>query len=154
MMTAFCVSLCVCRFYEYGLLPGVHFVTVDTAADVPAMVKYLREHDDYARAVALAGRARMAALDTDAVADFMAELLKQYAAKQVCSALSAACTDRNRLAHAALHPLIYVSTLLIPRTGLPARRAAERHGRDPMRGRPMAPLRERSLLVEIVHNGG
>ena len=42
MMTAFCVSLCVCRFYEYGLLPGVHFVTVDTAADVPAMVKYLR----------------------------------------------------------------------------------------------------------------
>ena len=49
------------------------------------------EHDDYARAVALAGRARMAALDTDAVADFMAELLKQYAAKQVrvCVALSA-----------------------------------------------------------------
>ena len=80
------LRVCVCdRFYEYGLLPGVHFVTVDTAADVPAMVKYLREHDDYARAVALAGRARMAALDTDAVADFMAELLKQYAAKQVCA---------------------------------------------------------------------
>ena len=89
MLTPLCVSVCVCRFYEYGLLPGVHFVTVDTAADVPAMVKYLREHDDYARAVALAGRARMAALDTDAVADFMAELLKQYAAKQVRVALSA-----------------------------------------------------------------
>ena len=89
-MTPFCVSVCVCRFYEYGLLPGVHFVTVDTAADVPAMVKYLREHDDYARAVALAGRARMAALDTDAVADFMAELLKQYAAKQVCACVCVA----------------------------------------------------------------
>ena len=26
------------EFYEYGLLPGVHYVTVPTAADVPAMV--------------------------------------------------------------------------------------------------------------------
>ena len=70
------------EFYEYGLLPGVHYVAVDTAADVPAMVRWLKQHDDYARAVALAGRARMATLDIDAVADFMAELLSQYARKQ------------------------------------------------------------------------
>ena len=42
------------EFYEYGLLPGVHYVAVDTAADIPAMVKWLRKNDDYARAVALA----------------------------------------------------------------------------------------------------
>ena len=46
------------------------------------MVRWLKQNDEYARAVALAGRARMATLDTNAVADFMAELLKQYAAKQ------------------------------------------------------------------------
>ena len=41
---------------RYGLLPGVHYVTVPTAADVPAMVKSLRANDSYARAVAQAGR--------------------------------------------------------------------------------------------------
>ena len=44
---------------------------------IPSQVRWLREHDTYARAVAMAGRARMAALNTDAVADYMAELLKQ-----------------------------------------------------------------------------
>ena len=38
-------------------------------------VKWLRENDEYARAVAEAGRARMAALDLPAVTDFMSELL-------------------------------------------------------------------------------
>ena len=70
------------EFYEYGLLPGVHYVAVDKAADVPSMVRWLKENDAYARAVALAGRARMASLSVDGVADFMAELLTQYAAKQ------------------------------------------------------------------------
>ena len=70
------------EFYEYGLLPGVHYVTVESASEVPAMVRWLKKNDDYARAVALAGRARMATLDTNAVAAFMAELLKQYARKQ------------------------------------------------------------------------
>lgn len=70
------------EFYEYGLLPGVHYVTVDSAADIPAKVKWLREHDEYARAVGAAGRARMAALDVGAVTDFMAELLLQYSTRQ------------------------------------------------------------------------
>jgi len=70
------------EFYELGLLPGVHYVSVPDATAVPAMVRWLREHDTYARAVAMAGRARMAALNTDAVADYMAELLKQYAGLQ------------------------------------------------------------------------
>ena len=68
-------------------------------ANVPAMVRWLREHDDYARAVALAGRARMASLDVNAVSDFMAELLKQYARKQTyrvqpsSGAVKMACED-------------------------------------------------------------
>ena len=45
-------------------------------------MEWLRKNDDYARAVALAGRARMSTLSIDAVADFMAELLTQYAKKQ------------------------------------------------------------------------
>ena len=67
------------EFYEHGLLAGVHYVAVDRAQDVPAMVRWLRQHDDYARAVAQAGRARMSALDASGLSDFMAELLGQYA---------------------------------------------------------------------------
>jgi hypothetical protein len=70
------------EFYEYGLLPGVHYVSVADATQVPAMVRWLKKNDDYAKAVAMAGRARMAALDANAVADFMAELLTQYAKLQ------------------------------------------------------------------------
>jgi len=70
------------EFYEYGLLPGVHYHAVDTAAEVPAAVKWLREHDEYARAVAAAGRARMSALDEPALTDFVAELLTQYSTRQ------------------------------------------------------------------------
>ena len=61
----------------------MHYVSVPDAKAVPAMVRWLRNHDSYARAVAMAGRARMATLTVDAVADFTAELLRQYAAKQV-----------------------------------------------------------------------
>jgi protein glucosyltransferase len=67
------------EFYELGLLPGIHYVSVPDAAAVPAMVRWLKANDAYARAVAMAGRARMAALTTDAVADYVAELLKQCA---------------------------------------------------------------------------
>jgi len=67
------------EFYEYGLVSGIHYVSVDTAQDIPATVRWLRKNDDYARAVAAAGRARMASLDVGAVTDFMAEVLKQYA---------------------------------------------------------------------------
>jgi len=70
------------EFYEYGLLPGVHYVTVETAEDVPAMVRYLKQNDEYARAVSQAGRARLAALDVPALTDFFATLLRQYAARQ------------------------------------------------------------------------
>ena len=47
------------EFYEYGLVPGVHYVAVDENKDVPAMVRWLRKNDEYARAVAQAGRARV-----------------------------------------------------------------------------------------------
>jgi len=67
------------EFYERGLVAGVHYVAVDTAADVPPMVRWLKAHDDYAHAVALAGRARMTALGAAGLSDFMSELLSQYA---------------------------------------------------------------------------
>ncbi len=70
------------EFYEHGLLPGVHFVTVPTAEDVPAMVERLRRNDSYARSVAQAGRARLATLDAGQVTDFMAQLLAGYAKRQ------------------------------------------------------------------------
>ena len=70
------------EFYEYGLISGVHYVAVDTAKDIPAMVQWLKKNDDYARAVALAGRARMSTLDVGALTDFMAEVLTTYAARQ------------------------------------------------------------------------
>ena len=70
------------EFYEYGLLPGVHYVAVDRAEDVPPMVRWLREHDEQARAIAQAGRARMSSLDIVGLTDFMAELLTQYARRQ------------------------------------------------------------------------
>ena len=69
------------EFYEYGLLAGVHYVAVDTAKDVPRMVRWLRANDGYARAVAQAGRARMLSLDIVGVTDWMAELLTQYAGR-------------------------------------------------------------------------
>ena len=67
------------EFYEYGLVSGIHYVSVDTAEDVPAMVRWLRQHDDYARAVAQAGRARMSSLDVGALTDFLAEALTSCA---------------------------------------------------------------------------
>eukprot|EP00965_Chrysotila_dentata_P043024 1428679-Pleurochrysis_carterae.AAC.1 len=70
------------EFYEFGLLPNVHYVAVDTPADVPAAVRFLRANDGYARAVAEAGRARMASLDIAQLSTFMAELLSQYARRQ------------------------------------------------------------------------
>lgn len=70
------------EFYEYGLISGVHYVTAQTAAEVPALVAYLKSHDAYARSVAHAGRARMAMLDIRAIAAFNAELFRQYATRQ------------------------------------------------------------------------
>ena len=61
---------------------GVHYVSVATAADVPATVRYLQKHDSYARSVAAAGRARLSALDVDAIAAFYAELFGQYSRLQ------------------------------------------------------------------------
>ena len=33
------------EFYEYGLVAGIHYVAVDTADDVPAMARWLRQND-------------------------------------------------------------------------------------------------------------
>jgi len=107
------------EFYEHGLLPGVHYVTVPTAADVPAMVEALKRNDSYAYAVAQAGRARMAALDIGAVTDFMADnggarswssdvgrarwLAEGWAARVAHDRRTAGGTLCARLAHHAWH---------------------------------------------------
>ena len=63
-------------------------------ADIPKTVAWLRKNDDYARAVALAGRARMSTLDVGELTNFMAEVLTTYAERQV----------RPPAFHALLHP--------------------------------------------------
>ena len=73
------------EFYEYGLVSGVHYVSVDKSSDIPAMVRWLRQNDGYARAVARAGRARMSSLDVGAVTDFMAEVLREYSRRMTSS---------------------------------------------------------------------
>ena len=50
------------EFYEYGLLPGVHYVYAATAADVPATVRYLQERRVRARRRRRRPRARRLAV--------------------------------------------------------------------------------------------
>ena len=85
------------EFYEYGLISGVHYVSVDRAQDVPAMVRWLQQNDDYAHAVALAGRARMSTLDVGALTDFVAETLTQYASRQLFRPEKQPCAYTRRL---------------------------------------------------------
>ena len=33
------------EFYEFGLLPGVHYVAIDRPEDVPATVQWLKQND-------------------------------------------------------------------------------------------------------------
>ena len=52
----------------------------------------MKRNDTYARAVAQAGRARLATLDTAEVANFMAELLRGYSKLQKFTAAAAVST--------------------------------------------------------------
>ena len=55
---------------------------VEPPSDVPAMVRWLRKNDDYARAVAAAGRARMSTLDVDGATTSGGGCFTQYASRQ------------------------------------------------------------------------
>ena len=56
-----------------------------TLALALTQVRWLRQNDGYARAVARAGRARMSSLDVGAVTDFMAEVLREYSRRMTSS---------------------------------------------------------------------
>lgn len=70
------------EFFERQLLPGVHYVAVDDVDDVPGAIAWLKAHEESARSIASAGRRRMEQLDDEAIADYGATMLREYARKQ------------------------------------------------------------------------
>jgi protein glucosyltransferase len=73
------------EFWQSQLVPGVHFLQVATAAEVPALLRRLRADpaaEAHARRVGAAGAARMGALSLAEVMTYCAKLLRGYAARQ------------------------------------------------------------------------
>ena len=70
------------EFYEHGLEPEVHFVSVDNVEDIPAAVEALNADPAKARRIAEAGRARMSRMGQDAVRRYVRDMLVGYAALQ------------------------------------------------------------------------
>ena len=69
------------EFFEHQLLPGVHYVSVREATDVPRVVREMEENKSRARSIAAAGTRRMAAFNADAVYDYVATVLTEYASR-------------------------------------------------------------------------
>jgi hypothetical protein len=63
-------------------IPGVHYIQVDTVEEVPDMIRQLQAAPAYAKAIAAAGYARMAQMDTDEVAHYCYQFMRHYAALQ------------------------------------------------------------------------
>ena len=70
------------EFYEYGLLPGVHYISVPSAKELPSTIEQLKKNDDYAKQIARNGMLRMASLDKTNVVKFVSIMLNEYAARQ------------------------------------------------------------------------
>ena len=69
------------EFFEHQLLPGVHYVSVRDSSDVPAAVREMEENMRRAKSIAAAGTRRMAAFNADAVYDYVATALTEYASR-------------------------------------------------------------------------
>jgi hypothetical protein len=61
---------------------GVHYVAVAEAKDIPAMVEKLEKNPRLAAGIAARGTRRMARFDMDAVTDYVAHLIREYAKRQ------------------------------------------------------------------------
>ncbi len=70
------------EFFEHQFVPNVHYVAVETVAEVPDMIRRLQADPAYAESIARAGQQRMAAMDTDEVAHYCLSMLKAYASAQ------------------------------------------------------------------------
>jgi len=70
------------EFFEHQFIPGVHYIQVDTVEEVPDMIRQLQAAPAYAKAIAAAGYARMAQMDTDEVAHYCYQFMRHYAALQ------------------------------------------------------------------------
>lgn len=70
------------EFFERQLLPGVHYVAVEEAKDVPAAVEMLEGNPRVAANIAARGTRRMARFDMDAVTGYVAHLIRAYAKRQ------------------------------------------------------------------------
>jgi protein glucosyltransferase len=69
------------EFFEHQLLPGVHYVSVRDAADVPDVVRAMELDKPRAEAIARAGTKRMAAFTDEAVYEYVASVLTEYASR-------------------------------------------------------------------------
>lgn len=69
------------EFFERQLLPGLHYVAVKEAQDVPAAVERLEKNPRRAAAIAARGTRRMARFDMEAVTDYVAHLIREYATR-------------------------------------------------------------------------
>ncbi|KAG8462603.1 hypothetical protein KFE25_010428 [Diacronema lutheri] len=70
------------EFWQSQLVPGVHFMQVPTAQDVPALLRRLRSDpaaEAHARRIGEAGAERMGALTINEVATYCTKLLHGYA---------------------------------------------------------------------------
>ena len=70
------------EFFERQFLPGVHYVAVAEAKDIPEMVKKLEANPKLAASIAARGTRRMLRFDMEAVTDYVAHLIREYAKRQ------------------------------------------------------------------------
>jgi len=69
------------EFFERQLLPGVHYIAVREAREIPAVVRRLEADPAWAQGIASRGTRRMERFDMDAVTDYVAHVLRQYATR-------------------------------------------------------------------------
>jgi len=70
------------EFFEGHFIPGIHYASVDTVEEVPAMIRRLQADPAWAESMARAGQAQISSLDTREVAHYCYQMLKAYAAMQ------------------------------------------------------------------------
>jgi len=70
------------EFFERQFLPGVHYLAVRTAKEIPALVVRLERDRAWGEAIAARGTRRMRRFDMDAVTDYVAHVLREYAKRQ------------------------------------------------------------------------
>ena len=64
------------EFFESQVLPGTHYYSVRTMAEVPVAVRHLRAHPQLARTIASAGASRTRPVDANVTPGFESKTLR------------------------------------------------------------------------------